>query len=605
MSIKLEKNIYGLSEGVYDACLFLGLKFPSEVKQTDEEHLPSDYFGDDFEFDSTMIKKISTKTQWFNKVFEQKHKFFDGVYKYQKCFPKHTKTDSNIFFCDYALHSAKKLFTEQNYFTFKFYKKPFELRDTFMSEVWTYAERQVTYNEKFYERFVDNKELASKMFADFFNRDCLDVQNCTFVEFKKFVEKHQRFILKPFVTNQGTGIQVVEVSPDENLEVAFANFKTKKALLEELVIQHDEIAKFCPDTVNTIRIDTILDMHGIARIVATCGRFGRIGYKVDNWSKNGFAAVIDPKTGIIISDGFNKYGEVVQVHPDTGIKFKGFQYPCWSKICSTVKKMVKKVPQVGSVGWDMTVNKRNEVVLIESNVGQGVNIEQSPDLKGILNRFKPLVEEMQDYKQKEMQLLGYRVNDIGNFATSYDPMSSRTEVRLKFTIGKLISDCTSLIDLGCRKNKPVKSLCPQNVKYYPVDYIKHDEEVIAWDFVENDLPPPMTADTLICAFTAEYAEVLPQFLSDMCNMAQKQILILSRPIDKEIYKFYRWNNPFPTDFTEKFLLEKMEQNNFKLNAQYPMPDNATVILYDFRKKLSEPMFTVDCAQMSINIKTFY
>ena len=37
-----------------------------------------------------------------------------------------------------------------------------------------------------------------------------------------------------------------------------------------------------------------------------------------------------------------------------------------------------------------------------------------------------------------------------------------------------------------------------------------------------------------------------------------------------------------TDFTEEFLVKTMEQNNFKLDKQYPIDINS-VILYDFRK----------------------
>jgi hypothetical protein len=69
----------------------------------------------------------------------------------------------------------------------------------------------------------------------------------------------------------------------------------------------------------------------------------------------------------------------------------------------------------------------------------------------------------------------------------------------------------------------------------------------------------------------------------MCNAAQKQILMWCRPVDKENKEIYRWYHPFLTDFTEKFLIETMAQNNFRLNTQYIDSSNPSIIFYDFRR----------------------
>lgn len=90
-------------------------------------------------------------------------------------------------------------------------------------------------------------------------------------------------------------------------------------------------------------------------------------------------------------------------------------------------------------------------------------------------------------------------------------------------------------------------------------------------------------DICICALTAEFVEPLPQFLASMCNAAQKQILMMCRPIDTEIYEYYRWQHPFLTDFTEEFLISAMKKNNFQLIMKELSPDNKAVTLYDFRK----------------------
>lgn len=129
----------------------------------------------------------------------------------------------------------------------------------------------------------------------------------------------------------------------------------------------------------------------------------------------------------------------------------------------------------------------------------------------------------------------------------------------------------------------LKLLPPHVSKYYPVDYKNYDDdEIIVCNFNEGEFPD-IKADACLCALTAEFVELLPQFLANMCNAAHKQILIWCRPADKETQNYWRWSHPFLTDFTEEFLIKTMEQKNFKLNAQYPDAKVPSIILYDFRK----------------------
>ena len=272
----------------------------------------------------------------------------------------------------------------------------------------------------------------------------------------------------------------------------------------------------------------------------------------------------------------------MQKHPDTGITFKGFQYPCWDKVISVVKEMAKLIPQMRHIGWDIAINYKGEAILIEINGNRpAVDLQQSPDNTGRRYLYMPLLEEVWQYKNSQMKNLGWRVNNLPSADLTYNtPLRSNSV--LQVTMSKLIPDCASLIDLGCRKDKIVKSLCPEGVKYYPVDFKKHDAEVTACDFNKGEFPD-IKADTCLCALTAEYVELFPQFLNNICNAAHKQILMLCCPVDKERNLDYRWNYPFLTDFTEEFLLKTVTQNNFRLDKQYLYSNCQSLILYDFRK----------------------
>ena len=581
MHMDFDKNIYGLSEGVFKACQFLGLEFPSKPLDKPQP-VPSDYFGNDFELNEETKEKLRSRCKLSPEKFNKVYEHFKDRFLSQKSL-KQTKTDLNIYFCDYMLFvKSTKKFGSEDYFLFEFYNKSFESRSKFM---WVDYEilRRTLCNDPNFLSLVRNKNQTNNLFKDFIHRDWLFTHNCTFEEFKAFIEKHPRFFSKPAVGTQGRDSEIVNIQPDENIKDLFKYYKRQSRILEELITQHKEIAAFCADTVNTIRINTFLDIHNIVHILTTIGRFGRSGNIVDNFHGGGMAVIIDPKTGIITSDGINGIHERVAKHPDSGKTFKGFQYPSWKKVCAVVKKMAKMIPQLRHIGWDISINDKGEPELVEANGGPGVRVQQAPDGVGRLHLYAPLMEELKNYKKKQMKLLGYRINNSRNF-NSYYSTPSRKDSLLKKAMEKLIPDCTSLMDLGCRKSKVAESFCPKGVKYIPVDFKNYDDtEIIACDFNEGEFPD-LTADVCLCAFIAEYVEPLPQFLADMCNAAQKQLLFWACTVDNELNRKFRWKNPFLTDFTEEFLIKTIKQNNFKLKAQYTAPDNVAAILYDFRKK---------------------
>lgn len=585
----LEKNIYGLSEGVFQACQFLGLTFPPESVDKPQP-VPSDYFGDDFELDSTAIKKLCAARKWTNEQFTKVYKYFSKKFSSQKPL-KHTKTDLNVCFCDFILAREKQnRASSDDYFAFELYNKSFACRSEFITQ--SYRDNMLLIcNEYSAIELTINKSKANKIFADFLHRDWIDVHTCTFEEFKTFIEKHPRSFSKLVNGAGGSGAQILSIDLNENLEEIFANLKSKNRILEEVVVQHESLQSFCPNVINTIRVYTFLDVHNAVHILSTSGRFGRAGGVVDNFHGGGICVIINPKTGIIASDAINNVNERFQKHPDTGKTFKGFQYPSWEKICKAVKTMAKMIPQLRYLGWDIAIDTVGEPVLIEVNgKSPDVGLQQAADSVGRLHLYEPLFKELQSYKKEEMRLLGYRVNNLPNFDSAYERDSSLWNSRRKFAISKLIPDCESLMDLGCRQSKFVKTLCPKGLKYYPVDFKKHDDEVIACNFNRGEFPD-IKSDTCLCALTAEFVENLPQFLANMCNAARKQILMFCRPIDKEIYPSYKWEHPFLTDFTEEFLIKTMEQNNFKLNAQLAS-DNKSVILYDFRKNDTDESFAL-------------
>jgi hypothetical protein len=579
MSVETEKNTYGLGEGVLRVCQLLGLKFPAKIP-TDGEHFPSDYFGDDLKLNSGIMDNLCFERKWSREQLTKVYEIFFEKFTTQKSL-KQNNTNLSIYFCDYVLFAIKQLgASPSDYFDFEFYNKSFALRSSFLVERHFHL-RMLLCNDYNEMPLVNDKAKANVFFSNFLHRDWLDPSKCNVKELKLFAAKHPRFISKPVMGFNGEGIKIIETEPEQKFKKMLTNLRNKKMLVEEIISQHEEISAFCPDTLNTIKVYTILDTHNVAHILTANGCFGRVGNVADNPQQGGYYVTIDPKTGIIISDAINNYHERVSAHPDTGKTFKGFQYPSWEKVRATVKAMAKLIPQLRHIAWDIAINDAGEVVLVEPNVFSAVDIQQAADSVGKLPLYLPLLLEIQNYKEAKMRRLGYRVNNLPN-VNSYDPSSLHQDSRLQYAITNLIPDCASLMDLGCRKSKTVESLCPKNVKYFPVDFKKHDKNVIACDFDKDEFPD-FKVDTCLCAFTAEYVKHLPKFLNNMCHAAQKQILIWACPVDKEINNIFRWQNPFLTDFTEEFLITTMKQNNFQLTAQYNDTGDSSIILYDFRR----------------------
>ncbi len=386
---------------------------------------------------------------------------------------------------------------------------------------------------------LNNKAKANALFAKFLRRDWRDAATCSFEEFILFVKKHPLFIIKPIAGADGEGIKIIQAALSSELKNFFAWLQDNQMLAEEIIAQHEAISEFCTNSLNTIRVNTFLDIHNVARILTATGRFGRVGNFLDNPKQGGCFVEIDPMTGVIVSDAINISHERFQAHPDTSKVFKGFQYPAWKKLRATVKTMAKMIPQLRHVAWDIAINSEGEPVLVEVNVDSGVDVQ--------LNLYQPLLDELQTYKENQMRRLGYRVNNIQNVEAAYETLTERRASALKKAMRRLIPDCKSSLNFDYKQGK-----------------------------TDN-------CDTCLCVFTAEFVKNLPQFLDKMCRAAQRQILIWCYPVDKAADKVTRWKNPFPTDFTEDFLIKTLARNNFQLAAQYPNADNPSEILYDFRR----------------------
>ena len=160
-------------------------------------------------------------------------------------------------------------------------------------------------------------------------------------------------------------------------------YKNHSVIFEKQIIQHSEMAKFNPDTVNTIRVLTYKN-----KIIAATARFGGKGCFVDNLAKGGLAVNVDLESGRMGEWGMRKYGfEHCVEHPDTQEKFSGQVVPMWDEAKAIVECCMRYLPYYGSVGFDVAISKDGPLI-VEINTGVGIYASQIAMEYGLANKFK-------------------------------------------------------------------------------------------------------------------------------------------------------------------------------------------------------------------------
>ena len=122
---------------------------------------------------------------------------------------------------------------------------------------------------------------------------------------------------------------------------------------EEIIEQGAELARIHPQSINTLRIPTVVLADGSVRLFHPTLRVGRGDGIIDNFSAGGISALIDPETGCICSDGADKKGRRYAAHPDTGVRFDGYRLPEWDKAVAMVTTAAHMVPGNHYCGWDL------------------------------------------------------------------------------------------------------------------------------------------------------------------------------------------------------------------------------------------------------------
>lgn len=236
-------------------------------------------------------------------------------------------------------------------------------------------------------KLLKDKYNSYTRFSDLYGRD---VERITMVEInsgearkkiQSFIDRgHSHFMVKPFNANCGRGIEICN-DADEALGVFEAS---GGGVIEELIIQHKDLAEFNSSSVNTLRMNTVNYGNGDIECIWPCLRIGRAGSIVDNAGAGGVFGAIDVNTGEIIGVADEKQRSYTE-HPDSHKKMIGYMVPHWQEACSIAKQAAMRITDAAFVGWDLALTEKGWV-LVEGNHGPLI-IWQIASGEGVRDKF--------------------------------------------------------------------------------------------------------------------------------------------------------------------------------------------------------------------------
>ena len=213
--------------------------------------------------------------------------------------------------------------------------------------------------------FLSDKYKAYLRFRDYYQRDIVFIKDKdTKDKFVSFCHSHPCFIVKPLSDSCGRGIQLINTNEDSFCVDGYLDSNPDGFVAEELIKQDEALSKLHPESVNTLRINTVNYGTSI-EVLWPCLRIGCGDNIVDNAGAGGIFRAINTASGIItnVSDEHN---HTFTKHPDTGIPLIGFKIPKWEDACELAKHLAELIPECHFVGWDLALTEKGWI-MVEGN----------------------------------------------------------------------------------------------------------------------------------------------------------------------------------------------------------------------------------------------
>ena len=352
-----------------------------------------------------IYKKIRFKS-WYRKAYyyhRKEHEMDEIIAKYKTPEEMQDKKYMRKLRRDMIRSLFKYGSYYSEYFLFGYEGKDAEYRNSFITEGirLSYYPRM---NQRKNTDLLENKYRTYKKFQDMYKREIIRVKKNeepteeNLKKLEEFAERHKTYVVKPVYAAFGNSVRTETLSMYESVEEAHKRYRKYGAVIEELIEQGEEMARIHAGSVNKLRIPTaiIKDENGDPKIQLfhPSLRMGRGDSFVDNFSAGGVSALIDPETGVIYTDGADKKGHSFECHPDSGIRFKGFQIPQWDEAVAMVKEAAMMIPDNHYCGWDLAYSAQHGWCMVEANCTAQMGAMQMVTKEGRKAELEALIAQM-------------------------------------------------------------------------------------------------------------------------------------------------------------------------------------------------------------------
>ena len=278
------------------------------------------------------------------------------------------------------------------YFLFKFRNRSDQERWEFETDVDRIATLRKLSPKGIFKEEIQNKYNFYLRAKPYFKRMAMKIdKQSSAEEFADFARKYGCVFVKPLDASKGKGVQQFTFLDASNAKKYFFELLDSHPewIVEECIHQSAEMGQWNVSSVNTIRIPSFLS-NGKFTVIWTRMRMGKKDAIVDNLGSGGIVVSVDPQTGVITSDGCDDSNNHFEEHPDSKLKFKGWQVPRWAELLQTVEELHRNVfNKHVYIAWDFALTD-DGWVLVEGNWGQLLG-QQTASQVGVRRKFHELV----------------------------------------------------------------------------------------------------------------------------------------------------------------------------------------------------------------------
>ena len=247
-------------------------------------------------------------------------------------------------------------------------------------------------NAPYLRELFDNKGLTYETFKSFYKRDLIAVNsNDDLSSFETFVQKHTSFIYKPLKGVHGTGIKIYKNITKEYQGLFKELLNNGAYVLEELIEQKEGMAKLHPESINTLRLATFKIGNDV-NVYAAAVRMGTGNAIVDNAGSGGIFCHVNHEYGFISSNAKDWRNNEYVFHPDTGVRFIGFDIPEWNQAIELVHNMARTISDATVISWDLAYSKKGWCMVEANDVGgpeliQGNGVYNKSVLHNMIDKY--------------------------------------------------------------------------------------------------------------------------------------------------------------------------------------------------------------------------